>query len=100
MPFETVINNWRNQRFPVNALMEVNGFLIVKDGKWEITAKSLRVQPGDPDNKDAEEMRAKPEYKDFDFPLYEDHCLEVECPGVVFTFLNRSVISLAGALRM
>jgi hypothetical protein len=57
-------------------------------------------QPGDPDNKDVEEMRAKPEYKDFDFPLYEDHCLEVECPGVVFTFLNRSVISLAGALRM
>jgi hypothetical protein len=43
IPFETVINNWRNQRFPVNALMEVNGFLIVKDGKWEITAKSLRV---------------------------------------------------------
>jgi hypothetical protein len=42
-------------------------------------------QPGDPDNKDAEEMRAKPEYKDFDFPLYEDHCLEVECPGVFFS---------------
>ncbi|KAN0079551.1 hypothetical protein V8E54_004765 [Elaphomyces granulatus] len=52
MPSEIVINIWRSQRFPVNALMEVNGFLIVKDGKWEITAKSLRVQPGDPDNKD------------------------------------------------
>jgi hypothetical protein len=43
MPSEIVINIWRSQRFPVNALMEVNGFLIVKDGKWEITAKSLRV---------------------------------------------------------
>jgi hypothetical protein len=43
MPFEIVFNNWRNQRFPVNALMEVNGFLIIKNGKWEVTAKSLRV---------------------------------------------------------
>jgi hypothetical protein len=44
MSFEIVVNNWKNQRFPVNALMEVKGFLIVRKGKWEITAgKSLRV---------------------------------------------------------
>jgi len=36
MPFDIVLNNWKNQRFPV-------GFLIAKNGKWEITAKSLRV---------------------------------------------------------
>ncbi|KAN0070136.1 hypothetical protein V8E54_011717 [Elaphomyces granulatus] len=83
MPFDIVLNNWKNQRFPVNALMEVKGFLIAN---WEITAsKSLRVQPCDPDNKDVEELRAKPEYKDFDFPLYEDSCLEVECPWVTFS---------------
>ncbi|KAN0079629.1 hypothetical protein V8E54_004843 [Elaphomyces granulatus] len=127
MPFEIILNNWKNQRFPVNALMEVKGFLIAKNGcefeilnyistdyelievlgaeadminVWqshdcpqytlaieveEITARSLRVQPGDPENKAVEELRAKPEYKDFDFPLYEDSCLEVECPSVTFS---------------
>ena len=43
MPFDIVLNNWKNQRFPVNALMEVKGLLIAKNGKWEITARSLRV---------------------------------------------------------
>ena len=32
MPFEIVYKNWRNQRFPKNALMEVDGVLTVKNG--------------------------------------------------------------------
>jgi hypothetical protein len=43
MPFEIVYKNWRNQRFPENALMEVDGVLTVKNGVRTITAKSLRV---------------------------------------------------------
>ena len=39
-------------------------------------------QPGDPDNKDVEE-RMK-ENMDQEFFLYEDYCLEVQCPMMLF----------------
>ena len=38
-----VYKNRRNQRFPENALMEVDGVLTVKNGIRIITAKSLRM---------------------------------------------------------
>ena len=43
MSFDVVYKNWRNQRFPENALMEVDDVLTVKNGIRTSTAKSLRM---------------------------------------------------------